>query len=150
MRVRLLSLACAAWLTSTAALAADPCTAIPEHGPLPPYIALGKPFRGQVSHIIDGDGLCVATGNGPSTWVEVRLADFFAPELNEGGRAAKAALERLAMNRAIVCVPQLGFKGDIRTGDRIVARCQIGNRSVGDLMRGAGVREGGRAYRPRG
>ena len=80
----------------------------------------------------------------------MRLADFFAPELNEGGSAAKAALERLAMNRAIVCVPQRGFNGDIRTWDRIVARCQIGNRSVGDLMRGAGVREGGRAYQPRG
>ena len=150
MRVRLLPLVFTFSLVGTAATAADPCTAIQERGPLPPYIALGKPFRGQVSHIIDGDGLCVATGNGQNTWVEVRLADFFAPELNAGGRAANATLARLTMNRAIVCVPERGFNGDIRTWDRIVARCRIGNRSVGDLMRGAGVREGGRAFRPRG
>ena len=58
------------------------------------------PFQGPVSYVGDGDGLCIALGPDPSRWVEVRLADFYAPELREpGGRQAKATLDRLTAGR---------------------------------------------------
>lgn len=36
-------------------------------------------------YIADGDSLCVEVSPGPAGWVEVRLADFYAPELSEPG-----------------------------------------------------------------
>ncbi|WP_293462986.1 hypothetical protein [Phenylobacterium sp.] len=83
----------------------------------------------------DGDSLCVADARG---LIEVRLADFYAPELNKpGGRQAKAALERIAMGRQVTC------KAGRRSYDRVVARCTLGGISLGDRMRRAGVEEGG-------
>ena len=141
----------AALAVATPALA-DPCTAIPDRGALPAYLKAGKPFSGPVVYNGDGDGLCVEVGSlqkmqttPGSTWVEVRIADFDASELNEpGGREAKAALSSIALGKPAVCVPQRGRNGRIDTYDRVVARCTINGVSVGDLMRGAGVREGGR------
>ena len=121
---------------------ADPCKAIPDKGPMPAYLSPGATFSGRVVYVGDGDGLCVAVGQGPETWVEVRLEDFYAPELHEpGGPEAKSALEGLAMGRRAVCV------ADHQSYDRVVARCSIGGRELGDLMRSAGVAEGGNAYR---
>lgn len=78
----------------------------------------------------------------PRDWIEVRLADFYAPELSEpGGREAKAALERIAQGRPIVCV------AGRRTYDRVVGSCRINERDLGDLMRRAGVSEGGNGRR---
>jgi hypothetical protein len=94
---------------------------------------------------VDGDGLCVGprVGEGP-TWIEVRLADFNAPELREpGGRAAKTTLSRLAMGREIECVATPGRSGRVRSWDRVIAVCRIDGRTLGDLLRAAGVREGG-------
>jgi endonuclease YncB( thermonuclease family) len=130
---------------------ADPCRAIPDQGPLPTYLYPGATFTGPVVYVGDGDSLCVdvmphtkffreggAVVPGVS-WVEVRLADFYAPELHDtGGPAAKAALERIVKGRQAVCV------ADHQSYDRIVARCEVGGRSVGDLMRSAGIAEGGR------
>ena len=150
MRLRSLSLACLLTLAAaSAANAEDPCTAIPATSRLPSYLVEGRPFRGEVVHIVDGDGLCVSTGAGPNTWVEVRLENFFAPELNEGGRQAKAVLSRLTLGKAAVCIPMRGMNGELSQFDRVFARCRIGNRDVGDLMRAAGVREGGRGKHPR-
>ena len=42
-----------------------------------------------------------------------------------------------------------GMNGKLSQFDRVFARCRIGNRDVGDLMRAAGVREGGRGKHPR-
>lgn len=110
---------------------AGPCTA-----PLPPR---GAEFAGTVRYIGDGDSLCVGRSADPRTWIEVRLADFFAPELHApGGGAARAALARIARGRQSDCVA-----GD-RSYDRIVAQCYVRGRSLGDLMREAGVQEGGR------
>lgn len=121
-----------------AAAQADPCKAIPDRGPMPPYLAPGSTFSGPVVYVGDGDGLCVAVGPGQAAWVEVRLGDFYAPELHApGGEAAKAALTRIAMGRRTVCV------ADHRTHDRVAAVCRINGQSIGDLMRRAGVREGG-------
>lgn len=135
--IRTLLVAFAFCLPATAAFA-DPCEAIPESGPLPSYLGLGAHFSGPVVHVIDGDSLCVAIGDGPAAWVEVRLADFHAPEIAAaGGAAAKAALSRLAMGREADCT------ANMRTYDRIAARCRIDGQAVGDLMRTAGVVEGG-------
>ena len=107
---------------------ADPCTA-----PLPKE---GARFSGVVRYVGDGDGLCVGASSDPSTWIEVRLADFYAPELHDpGGAEAKAALARLAQNRTAQCV------AGRRSYDRVVAHCYVGGRSLGDLLRRAGVRE---------
>lgn len=121
---------------------ADPCKAIPDQGPMPRYLFSGASFTGPVVYVGDGDSLCVAVGQGPANWVEVRVADFYAPELSEpDGPAAKAALERIAMGARATCVAQH------RSHDRIVAQCAIRGRDLGDLMRAAGVREGGRGVR---
>lgn len=106
---------------------ADPCNA-----PLPDR---GEKFSGIVSYIVDGDGLCVGFENGG---IEVRLADFYALELREhGGREAKYALTHIAFGKHVSCT------AGHRSYDRTVARCNVGGRSLGDLMRNAGIPEGG-------
>ena len=117
--------------TLAAPALADPC-----EGALP---RPGATFAGHVRYVGDGDGLCVGPGVDPTTWVEVRVADFYAPELAEpGGQEAKATLARIALGKRAECV------AGRRSYDRVVATCRIGGRSVGDLMRQAGAREGGR------
>ena len=126
-------------LALTTPALADPCKAIPDHGPAPAYLRPGASFSGPVVYVGDGDSLCVAMGQGSANWVEVRLADFYAPELSApGGAQAKAALSRIAAGRQAVCV------ADHQTYDRIAAVCKIAGRSLGELMRAAGVTEGGR------
>lgn len=137
----LISLLCAAW---AGAALADPCEAIPQDGPMPAYLSFGATFSGPVARVLDGDSFCVAVGPTPRDWVEVRLADFYAPESGEAaGRAAKAALERIALGRTAVCVASM------RTYDRVAARCQIDGRAVGDQMRDARIAEGGRGTNSR-
>lgn len=126
------------FLAATSARA-DPCKAIPDQGPMPAYLARGSAFSGPVVYVGDGDSFCVAVGQGPQAWVEVRMEDFYAPELHgPGGPEAKAELLRLAMGRRVSC------RAGHRSYDRIVARCEMSGRSLGDLMRSAGVAEGGR------
>jgi len=115
---------------------ADPC-----EGALP---AKGTTFAGVVRYVGDGDGLCVGPAGRPDRWIEVRLADFYAPELHEtGGRDAKRRLERLVMGKPLVC------RAGRRSYDRVVAACTLGGRPLGTLLRKAGGIEGGRAWRSR-
>lgn len=120
---------------------ADPCKAIPDQGPAPGWLRPGALVSGPVVYVGDGDSLCVATGadrSDQARWVEIRLADFYAPELHEpGGRAAKDALERTVRGKQIACWVEK------RSWDRAVAQCRLGRKSLGDLMRAAGVKEGG-------
>jgi hypothetical protein len=58
---------------------ADPCKAIPDRGPMPSYLHRDAHFAGPVVYVGDGDSLCVAVGQGPENWVEIRLEDFYAP-----------------------------------------------------------------------
>lgn len=90
-------------------------------------------------HVIDGDSFCVAVGpREGADWVEVRLADFSAPEYGRvSGRSARAALERIASGRTARCVAGLG------TYDSIAARCSIDGQAVGEAMLRADVKEGG-------
>lgn len=116
---------------------ADPC-----EGPLPS--TAGAEFSGVVRYVGDGDSLCIGASRDPATWIEVRLADFNAPELHsEGGQAARAALERLAMGQQARCVATRGRNRRVRSYDRVIATCRIGGRGIGEALRAAGVREGG-------
>jgi micrococcal nuclease len=117
---------------------ADPCKAIPDKGPMPAHLKPGSTFSGPVSYVGDGDSLCVALGPSPADWVEVRIADFYAPELHEpGGQEAKAALEWIARGRRVECVAQH------RSYDRVVAVCRLQGVSLGYRMRRAGGGKGG-------
>lgn len=117
---------------------ADPCKAIPDKGPMPAFLKPGSTFSGPVTYVGDGDSLCVAVRPSQAEWVEVRVSDFYAPELNApGGQEAKAALERIAKGREVDC------RSIRQSFDRVVARCALQGRSLGDLMRSVGVREGG-------
>lgn len=127
--------------------AADPCHAIPDRGPMPAFLSPGKVFAGPVAYVGDGDSLCVDIASSVyyvdheagEWWVEVRLADFYAPELHEsGGERAKAALAKITKGRRLECLAQH------RSYDRVVAVCKLQRVSVGDLMRRAGIEEGGR------
>ncbi|WP_311028623.1 thermonuclease family protein [Mesorhizobium koreense] len=116
---------------------ADPCEA-----PLPSQA--GVRFSGVVQYVGDGDSLCVGATADPKEWIEVRLADFDAPELHQpGGAAAKTALERIALQHVVICTTERGRGGHVISYDRVIARCQIGTDSIGDLLRHAGVAEGG-------
>ena len=118
---------------STSAALADPCEA-----PLPPARTV---FEGSARYIVDGDGLCISKSADPKTWVEVRLADFYAPELwEQGGQRARSALERIVRGKEIRC------QARNRSYDRIVAECTVGGRSVAELMRQSGIAEGGKAF----
>lgn len=136
MRMRAFLIALAV-LFSPVIAHADPC-----EGPLPQRS--GDRFSGTVRYVGDGDGLCVGVSDDPNTWIEVRLADFNAPELRSpGGPGAKAALEGIALGREAVCVAGGGRRGNVTSYDRVIATCRINGRRIGDLMREAHVEEGG-------
>lgn len=112
-------------LCLTALAHADPCEA-----PLPSQA--GVRFSGVVRYVGDGDGLCVGKTADPKEWIEVRLADFNAPELHRpGGVAAKAALERVALQHTVICTTERGRGGRVISYDRVIARCRIGTDSIG-------------------
>jgi endonuclease YncB( thermonuclease family) len=121
----------AGFLLFPIAAAADPCTA-----PLP---SQGTTFSGTVRYVGDGDSICVGNSGSGASWIEVRIADFYAPELHAvGGRQAKAAMEQIALGRTVQCI------AGKRSYDRVVAQCILNGNSLGDLMRRTGIVEGGR------
>ena len=109
---------------------------------MPASLSRGERFSGPVVHVGDGDSLCLAVGpRRGADWVEVRLADFYAPELKAtGGREARDTLKRITAGRRVDCVS----RG--RSWDRVAADCRVAGRGLGDQMRAAGVREGGRGW----
>lgn len=96
----------------------------------------GATFAGPVDYVMDGDSICVRTASG---LVEVRIADFNAPELKEAGRGARAraAMKAIALGRRVEC------RADHRSYDRMVSVCRLDGVSLGDLMRAAGIEDGG-------
>ena len=116
---------------------ADPC-----EGRLPSRA--GQTFSGLVRYIGDGDSLCVGRSSDPATWIEVRLSDFDAPELNRaGGREARDLLSRTVRGRVLGCVAVRGRSGRVIVYDRVIAACRLDGAGVGDLLRAAGGHEGG-------
>ena len=82
--------------------------------------------REKVTKVIDGDTVWTDGRKRP-----VRLANVHAPELRQrGGKAAKAALERLVKGKT-VSINTVAFD---RWG-RSVANMKVGNKSVNKAMR---------------
>jgi len=116
---------------------ADPC-----EGRLP--ARAGESFSGLVRYVGDGDSLCLGPTLDASTWIEVRLADFDAPELHSPtGRADRDRLSALVRGRLLACVAVRGRNGRVVVYDRVIAACRLDGRPLGDLLRAAGGREGG-------
>ena len=113
---------------------ADPCEA-----PLP--ARAGETFSGPVTYVGDGDSLCVSTSEGQ---VEVRLADFDAPELNSPqGRMSREHLKKAALRKQAVCTVARGRSGRTTSYDRVIAVCRVGGRSLGQWLRSQGAPRGG-------
>lgn len=132
------------WMLALAAIALSPAVAHadPCEGALPSRN--GQVFSGTVRYVGDGDSLCVGNTSDPSTWIEVRLSDFNAPELHsQTGRAARDRLSSLVRGRNLACVAVRGRSGRVIVYDRVIASCQLNGRRVGDLLRASGGREGG-------
>lgn len=113
---------------------ADPCEA-----PLP---ARSTAFSGVVCYVGDGDGLCVGPAGRPDRWIEIRLGDFYAPELpGRGGMDAKRRLKRLVFGQTLSC------RAGRRSYDRVIGYCTLHGRPLGALLRAQGGREGGRGWK---
>lgn len=116
---------------------ADPC-----EGALPRQA--GSIFTGIVRYVGDGDSLCVGRTADPNEWIEVRLADFDAPELNQpDGRLGRQVLIDLARGRDVVCTATRGRSGRVISHDRVIATCRLGGRRLGDLLRSRRAPVGG-------
>ncbi len=130
------------WGIIAVAFMATPALADPCEAPLPSRP--GVEFSGVVRYVGDGDSLCVGRTSNPAEWIEVRLSDFDAPELQAaGGSAAKRALERLTLGRPVVCMSERGRSGRVISFDRVIARCRINGTRLGDALRHVGSAEGG-------
>lgn len=142
----LLGLALLAMGTISTPALADPCEAAPRSGPVPDWLKPGRLLEGPVVYVGDGDSLCIAAQSGrradPDSWVEIRLADFYAPELSTPeGRAAKKTVERLVMGQRLTC------RSVGRSYDRVVARCSLRGQDLSEILRRSGVIEGGSGWR---
>ncbi len=116
---------------------ADPC-----EGRLPSRA--GETFSGIVRYVGDGDSLCVGRTTDPETWIEVRMADFDAPELREReGRRSRDVLSRLVIGRSVDCIAVRGRSGRVTSYDRVIATCRLNGRRLGDLLRSQNAPQGG-------
>ena len=124
-------------LTAATMARADPC-----EGRLP--ARHGETFAGTVRYVGDGDSLCVGRTSNPNDWIEVRLADFDAPELRErDGRRSRDILTRLTRGRQVTCTATRGRSGRVVSYDRVIATCRLGRQRLGDLLRAQRAPEGG-------
>jgi hypothetical protein len=95
-------------------------------------------FAGVVKYVGDGDSLCVGSSSDARSWIEVRLADFDAPELSTTeGKRGKAILEHEAIGRQVSCTVTKGRNGKTTTYDRVLAVCSIGGTTIGAALRNA-------------
>jgi len=107
----------------------------------------GQTFSGTVRYVGDGDSICVGSSADPASWIEVRLENWFAPELHDaGGREAKALMTSIAKGRPAACVVRQGHNGRAYSYDRVFATCSIGGRDLAALARSAGGRQGGKGF----
>lgn len=124
-------------LTAATMARADPC-----EGRLP--TRHGETFAGTVRYVGDGDSLCVGQTSNPNDWIEVRLADFDAPELRErDGRRGHEILTRLARGRQVSCIATRGRSGRVVSHDRVIASCRLNGQRLGDLLRAQRAPQGG-------
>lgn len=88
----------------------------------------GGTLQGTVTHVRDGDTIEIGE-------IAVRLNGLHAPELDEqGGRQAKAFMERLVSGRQVTCE----LNGE-RSYDRLIGRCYLGNDDIAGVLVSAGL-----------
>lgn len=98
-------------------------------------------FEGVVSRVVDGDTVVLRTASCRA--LHIRLMDFNAPEKRQPGYArATAELTRIALGQHVRCEVRKGRSGYSSYG-RAHAVCRTGEGALGDLMRRAGIAEGG-------
>ena len=120
---------------------ADPCEA-----PVTVYRA-GQTVTGMVRYVGDGDSLCVGSTTNPRDWIEIRLADYFAPELSApGGADAKARLDGLVRGKVLTCHVVRGHNGRTYSYDRLIAACALQGQALASMLVRAGGRMGGNGY----
>lgn len=120
---------------------ADPCEADVTR------LQAGQVITGTVRYVGDGDSICLGSTADPASWIEIRLENWFAPELHDpGGAQAKASMASVAEGRAATCVVRRGRNGRSYSYDRVFATCSIGGRDLAALLQRAGGRQGGRGY----
>jgi len=120
----LLSLAALALSTLFLMAMATPASADPCEGRLPSQA--GQQFTGSVRYVGDGDSLCVGSSRDPNSWIEVRLADFDAPELHSSdGRLSQSFLRQVAFGQNVVCEARRGRSGRVIVHDRVIAVCRV-------------------------
>lgn len=130
-------------IAAFASIVAPTCYADPCEAELP--TKAGATFSGAIKYVGDGDSLCVGSGKDGRRWIEVRLADFDAPELSTPeGKKAKAILEFEVLGKEVTCTVTKGRSGKTTTYDRVLAVCRAGSLAVGDMIRRAGAPTGGR------
>jgi endonuclease YncB( thermonuclease family) len=102
-------------------------TAIFVAGLAGPALA-GGTLQGTVTHVRDGDTIEVGE-------IAVRLNGLHAPELDkQGGRQAKAFMERLVSGRQVTCE----LNGE-RSYDRLIGRCYLGGDDIAAALVSAGL-----------
>jgi len=80
----------------------------------------------------------------PTEWIEVRLADFDAPELSQPqGRHARDMLSSIARGHQVDCTATAGRNRRVTSYDRVIATCRVNGRRLGDLLRAGGTPQGG-------
>jgi endonuclease YncB( thermonuclease family) len=85
-------------------------------------------IQGNVTHVRDGDTIEVGD-------VAIRLNGLHAPELGEqGGRQAKAFMEKLVSGRQVICE----LNGE-RSYDRLIGRCYLGGDDIAAALVSAGL-----------
>lgn len=129
-------------LLAPAVAQADPC-----EGRLPSRS--GETFSVLVRYIGDGDSLCLGPSIDPATWIEIRLADFDAPELNNPtARADRHRLSRLVNRRVLDCVAGRGRNGRVTVYDLVIATAKL-NRLGSEMCRDKREAEMGTTSRAR-
>ena len=135
--IRFVLLTTLAMIALPAISKADPC-----EGRLPSRA--GAVFAGNVRYVGDGDSLCVGRTTDPNEWIEVRLADFDAPELREAeGPRSRDLLSVLTRGRQVECTATTGRSGRVISHDRVIATCRLNGRRLGDLLRSQRAPQGG-------
>jgi hypothetical protein len=133
-RLSLTALALGLALSAGAAQAQSLCSA--------PAPVAGETFRGPVLHVDDGESLCIALGDTPDRWVEVRLADAPLQQLAAAnGASPRGTLMAATFAQMLTCTSL----GEVES--RTTAVCRLEDQPVADLLRKSASVENGRSWR---
>lgn len=121
----------AAVLSAAAAAEASVCT-----GSAP---AKGGEVHGPVLHVTDARRVCVAAGDNPADWIELRLADL--PRRGAWTREGRGALMAAAFSENVTCTVLRRRRGEVQ------AICRLDGVSIGRRAQQSDIVAAGRAWR---